>query len=57
MNHACRNCSGPFWVIRYRDKASRRSRHVGYAPESGSKIRALASAAMGLCGLMASPGA
>jgi hypothetical protein len=33
-----------------------RSRHVGYAPESGSKIRVLASTAMGLCELMASPG-
>jgi hypothetical protein len=35
-----------------RDESSSRSRHVGYAPESGSGI-----AVMGLCGLMASPGA
>lgn len=40
------------WVIFDWDEAGSKSRHVGYAPESGSKIRALAFAAMGLCGLM-----
>jgi len=40
----------PLGVIRDRDEASNRSRHVGYVPESGSKISVLAPAAMGLCG-------
>jgi hypothetical protein len=40
-----------------RDEASGRSRHVGYARESGNEIKVFASAAMGLGGLMASPGA
>jgi hypothetical protein len=43
------------WVIFDRDEASSRSRHVGYAPESGSKIRVSASAAMGPCWPIASP--
>jgi hypothetical protein len=43
-------------VIFDRGETVGRSRHVGYAPESGSKIRVLASTAMGLCELMASPG-
>jgi hypothetical protein len=46
----------PFRVIFDRGETVGRSRHVGYAPESGSKIRVLASTAMGLCELMASPG-
>jgi hypothetical protein len=35
-------------VIRDWDEASSSSRHVGYAPESGSEIRVLASATMSL---------
>jgi hypothetical protein len=50
--------AGPYiWVIFDRDEASSRSRHVGCAPESGSKISVLASASTGRSGLMASPGA
>jgi hypothetical protein len=45
------------WVIRDWDETRTAPAHVGYAPESGSEIRVLASATMGLCGLMASPGA
>ena len=37
------------------DRASSKSRYVGCAPESGSEIRVLASAAMVLCGLMVPP--
>jgi hypothetical protein len=44
-------------VIFDRDEANSRSRHVGCAPESGSKIRVLESASTGRSGLMASPGA
>jgi hypothetical protein len=39
-----------------RDEASSRSRHVGCGPDA-EVIRVLSSAAMGLCGLMVSPGA
>ena len=44
------------WVILDRDEASSNSRHVGCAPESGSKISLLASASVGLCDLMVPPG-
>jgi hypothetical protein len=44
-------------IIRDWDETSNSSRHVGYFPESGSEITVLPSATMGLCGLMASPGA
>src|SRR5262249_24886569 len=39
----------PEWVIFDRDEAASSSRHVGYGPESGSKISILSLAAMGLC--------
>lgn len=43
------------WVIFDRDEASSWSRHVGYAPESGSQIRgALSPSVMGRCGLATS---
>jgi hypothetical protein len=38
-------------VIRDWDETSSSSRHVGYAAESGSEIRVLASATMGRCGV------
>jgi hypothetical protein len=44
-------------VIFDRGEAGSKSRHVGYAPESGSEISVLASATMDFCGLMATPGA
>lgn len=36
--------SGQLWVIRYRNEARSWTFHVGYRPESGSKIGVLASA-------------
>jgi len=48
----CRN-----WGIFDRDEGSSKPRHVGYAPESGSKIRVLASVMTDPGGLMMPPGA
>jgi hypothetical protein len=47
----------PDWVIFDRDEVSSKSRHVGCAPESGSKIRVLAFVMTDPGGLMMPPGA
>ena len=48
-------CDVRFGSIFDRGEPTSKSRHVGYAPESGRKIELLASTLMGLCRLMVSP--